>query len=603
MIAVTCSRSGSLHDREFDNFALHGMVMNTQTKQFILMALLLQLQSAIADDKIPNRAKILDFSQGLSGQIVTTDVTLQQDIHAPSGTAITLGADGITLDCAGHSITGGGTNVGVVIIDHSNVSIKNCKILGFEKAIYIASSDGMNVDNQVTDNSVTENVIRNNNHGVFMMWSNGASISNNQIIGNSDSAISITGHPRKALYCSNNTVIFRNEISFNRRGLVSFCSYLPHEGTVVEDNTFSFNTVSVTDRFEHKATIKYISNTFTENLTTLFIKPKARQDIQPGNPVEFSFTLHNSDGSACEDFKLSSLETSPLEEVSFSRSENQLNVKFIPQREGLYSSIIYLNGCGQKSISQRFWFGEQKSITYYLNPGDRRDVGTLLGQPPEAPHRVWCTMWIEAGIRLPPPEEGIAKVTGFSSSMWSSFSPYSASSPYESLWGIEFDHTYSRRGDAYVVLEGKYAEGHVLVSEEIRKGPFIYQQSDWQNMAIKYWGLNPDWTYSDNAPSSVQMDYIVSSSPRVLSISNRNAWLLSATTLSGSSNAYEVEMNGHGPTTLTLIVSDEFEDYSVNIDDMPCNLVSNCKFEQKGNAITIHTDLSMTKSTISLLTG
>ena len=576
--------------------------MRKPVRQIILLATLIQLQTALGDDSSQTQSKTTDLSQGLAGQIVKADVTLSSNIHADEGTAIVIGADGITLDCDGHSITGAGDNIGIEIIDHSNVTVSNCVLEGFEKAVYIASTDGLNEDNQATGNSITNNLIKNNQHGVFMMWSRGALISNNRIYENSDSAISITGHPKKALLCSNYTKVIGNEISFNRRGLVTFCSYLPQKGTLVENNVFSHNTVSVTDRFEKKENIKLVSNTFTENLTTVFLIPNDNYNAEPGNSFEFSFSLHNSDGTECLDYEILSLKTYPSEKLSFSKAGNRVSVTFTPHREGMYSLNVNLGGCGQTTISQRFWFGEQKSITYYLNPGDRRDVGTLLGQPPEAPHRVWCTMWIEAGIRLPPPEEGIAKVTGFSSSMWSSFSPYSVSSPYESLWGIEFDHTYSRRGDAYIVLEGKYAEGHVLVSEEIRKGPFIYQQSDWQNMAIKYWGLNPDWTYSDGAPSSVQMDYLVSSSPRILSISNQNAWLLSATSLPGSTNGYEVEMSGYGPTTLTMRVEAEQEDYKVNINDLPCSSSSNCAFVQRGNAITIRTYLSSTKSTITLLT-
>ena len=127
------------------------------------------------------------FRQGVAGQTLHESVTLDRDIQASGKNGIVVGADGVVLDCAGHSITGDGTGNGVESIDHSNVTIANCVIDGFEKGIYLASTDGLEEQLLSVGNVVRNNKLTANEHGVFLMWSHRATISNNEIVDNSGS--------------------------------------------------------------------------------------------------------------------------------------------------------------------------------------------------------------------------------------------------------------------------------------------------------------------------------------------------------------------------------------------------------------------------------
>src|SRR5689334_16434782 len=54
---------------------------------------------------------------------ISSNVTLTADHDGPIG----IGADGITLDCAGHSIVGGGPWA-VAMNDRTGVTIRNCNV-------------------------------------------------------------------------------------------------------------------------------------------------------------------------------------------------------------------------------------------------------------------------------------------------------------------------------------------------------------------------------------------------------------------------------------------------------------------------------------------
>ena len=368
----------------------------------------------------------------------------------------------------------------------------------------------------------------------------------------------------------------------------------------MKDNTFSYNVVSVTDRFEGFDRIEYSNNTFDENMTIVFFHYYGDHQSQPGVPKEFDIGVYRSDGEECADFEVESVTTTPDEPLSFSKTGNRIHGSFEPSRNGLYSLVITVRGCDQKLVRQRYWLGTEKSMKYYLHLGPRNDVGALFNEPPAEPVRVYCTMWIEAGIELTPPESGIAKITGFRSSMWSNYFPFSNHSPVENLWGVEFDHTFGKRGDAYVSMDGKYEKGRVRVSEEIGKGPFIYDRSDWLDVAIKYWGREPDWTSGPDALSAVDVSYVVSNAPVLESVSNRNAWVLSVTLSRETPAVAEIVLNGPGPTSLLVRMDDASKEYRIDVDDAECGLKSGCRHTQDEALLTIDVELSGEQRTIAI---
>lgn len=147
-------------------------------------------------------ALILDASGGDCATIGTWDTptqtcTLTQNISG----AFIVNADNITLDGAGHTITGAATSTGISASLRQNVIIKNLTFSGFSKAVSFA----------VTKNSRVEN-------NTFIGNTTGISTSNGAIYG------PLTGN------------IYRNNIFTNNRSAISLSAT---QGDIVEGNTIS----------------------------------------------------------------------------------------------------------------------------------------------------------------------------------------------------------------------------------------------------------------------------------------------------------------------------------------------------------------------------
>ena len=86
---------------------------------------------------------------GTSGTlVVTTDTTLTED-HAGD---VVIAADGVTLDCDGHSITGPGTGNGILLSGVDGTTVANCLIQGFDTGVAVVNGSSGNV---VSGSSVT----------------------------------------------------------------------------------------------------------------------------------------------------------------------------------------------------------------------------------------------------------------------------------------------------------------------------------------------------------------------------------------------------------------------------------------------------------------
>jgi len=83
------------------------------------------------------------------------------------GDCFTIGTNSITLNCAGHSITGLNTGTGIKMNGRSSVVIKNCDIKNFDTGINISNSNSVTVNNTN---------ISSVNIGIFIDPSTGAKI-------------------------------------------------------------------------------------------------------------------------------------------------------------------------------------------------------------------------------------------------------------------------------------------------------------------------------------------------------------------------------------------------------------------------------------------
>ena len=93
------------------------------------------------------------------GQVVTHDVTLDADLDCsqPGSTGLVVGADGITIDLNGHTITGTTQGVGTATIGidnrggHDGVTVRNGKILQTNAAVWLSGAS----DNRLVGLNVT----------------------------------------------------------------------------------------------------------------------------------------------------------------------------------------------------------------------------------------------------------------------------------------------------------------------------------------------------------------------------------------------------------------------------------------------------------------
>jgi parallel beta-helix repeat protein len=88
--------------------------------------------------------------------VITSDTTLTTDHHG----SIVIGADDVTLDCAGYSVIGPSSDPdvvdGIVIEGHSGVAVKNCIVQYFVYGIVVrSSSDVLLEHNEVRSNGLS----------------------------------------------------------------------------------------------------------------------------------------------------------------------------------------------------------------------------------------------------------------------------------------------------------------------------------------------------------------------------------------------------------------------------------------------------------------
>ena len=140
---------------------------------------------------------------------ITTDTTLNQNV-ASTGTCYTIGAHGITLDCAGYTITydTGSLNgrYGVNNTGYSNVTIKNCIIT--EGNVSTTSSYAISIASGALNNTIQNNILYtygSSSYGVYSSVGFYHNIYSNTVVtnGTTASAIYLTKTNSSSVYLNN----------------------------------------------------------------------------------------------------------------------------------------------------------------------------------------------------------------------------------------------------------------------------------------------------------------------------------------------------------------------------------------------------------------
>ncbi len=76
---------------------------------------------------------------GTNGTIYST--TILSEDYSSQGDCITIGSDNVTLDCAGHSLTGRGGGTGIYAFGRRGVEIRNCHVSKFNYGAHFSYAD------------------------------------------------------------------------------------------------------------------------------------------------------------------------------------------------------------------------------------------------------------------------------------------------------------------------------------------------------------------------------------------------------------------------------------------------------------------------------
>ena len=177
------------------------------------------------------------------GDEITVDTKLTANIEGCTANGLEIGADGITLNCAGRTISGdASTGSGILLDGRENVTVKNCRVTGFGTGIEMFESS----NNKLTKN----NIYLNQFDGIELDdFSNNNNISHNKIYENEFSALDIND-------ASNDNYVINNKIYENGLGL---------DINAADGNVAQLNRI--TDNGEHGVFVGFTSlnNTISGN--------------------------------------------------------------------------------------------------------------------------------------------------------------------------------------------------------------------------------------------------------------------------------------------------------------------------------------------------
>jgi parallel beta-helix repeat protein len=174
-----------------------------------------------------NRDRAFSRSVDLEGStlLVASDTTLRDD-HQGS---VEVEADYVTLDCAGHTISGPGTRaedeygfIGILLDGRTGVTVKDCRVSGFDHGILLTARLGSGSDgNRLIDNAVsgnrldgvrvnesdhnvlTGNIASANGENGFAIEGNSNIVTQNQAFDNALDGFAVGGGRRDIVFSAN----------------------------------------------------------------------------------------------------------------------------------------------------------------------------------------------------------------------------------------------------------------------------------------------------------------------------------------------------------------------------------------------------------------
>ena len=165
------------------------------------------------------------------GATLLTDLRLESDLACP-GDAIFVGADDISIDLNGHTISGAGAGVGITVRSRQHVTIRGGLVRGFATGIFVTSS---------TDIVISHNALTQNREAIFLAGSSSNMIKNNIAWENQLRGVMIRPTGSGAL--STDNFVVENVLVDNPSGILLF----GQPGNTLTANRISGSSVAALD--------------------------------------------------------------------------------------------------------------------------------------------------------------------------------------------------------------------------------------------------------------------------------------------------------------------------------------------------------------------
>ncbi|MHC4509021.1 MAG: right-handed parallel beta-helix repeat-containing protein [Planctomycetota bacterium] len=202
----------------------------------VLSLLVMGTQPALGTKYIPSDTSIGTWDSVNRVYTLTTDVS----------EAIQIDEDNLTLDGAGHTVTGPGTGHGVNLSGRTGVTLKGLTVQGFSNGISLFNSSsntlsGNSVQSHYyagiylrdsSTNTLTANTVNSNTWGIYLYESNDNTVTDNTVESNNQGIL--------VQDCSGNTLT-GNTTSSNSQGIFIASVHGSSSNNTITDNTADNN--------------------------------------------------------------------------------------------------------------------------------------------------------------------------------------------------------------------------------------------------------------------------------------------------------------------------------------------------------------------------
>ncbi len=441
------------------------------------------------------------------GDTVVADVVLDKDLTTWWNYGLSVGADNITIDGKGYSLTyighrGSFITEGIRLYGHTNVTIRNFgQISGFDTGIRVFGGENNTIENCRIEGNILA--------GVWAANAETLTLANN-VIRETHTAVD---------FLLNNTATSRmigNTLLGGRMAV---------RGTV---GTFAGNTLL------HQA------QSALEGNRRLFRFANVSRTGQPGQPIAFDFNMYLIDNSASSTSTYT-VRTVPPTPVSSSRSGNTVTGHFTPSRPGLHALVVEVtdpNGNTEKRTAQ-FLVGPTavRSLRYYWTHNYPQhgqtsrtgfDTGGMfLDLPTENSFRR-CGGWVQVSPdELPSLPAAI--IRNIDCNLLLKFEP----GPNDAVLGIQRDATFGVAIDRSADVPNSWG-GEGLQWAEFTIGNVNWTLDypiEWLYLSAKFIANDP-WVETGNPeqPSHTVFHYETTVSPEVCSVVGDSMLLLLSAT-------------------------------------------------------------------------